>query len=136
MNTEKLTQLANDLDSHDEPEFKFDIGIVARQQYEHEGCGTVGCITGFIMWKYLGARYNEPPAYSSMHPELPSGTPAQDWDAGAWLELPPPVWDQLFYGFNRAPSDLHITPQHSAKVIRHLRDTGVVDWRILEGEGA
>lgn len=131
MNIERLTQLANDLEAHHNPKFKFDIGIVSRQKYCHEGCGTVGCIAGFIMWKYLDAKYPAESEYASMHPVLPNGEIAQDWHAGTWLDLPAPVWDALFYNFNSAPDDLQITEKDSAKVIRHLIETGIVDWSIL-----
>lgn len=131
MNTKRLLKLASDLEAlSPDSEFRFDIGIVARPGYPHDGkdCGTVGCVAGYVMWNYLRARLD---AYG-VHMISPRGEHVTTRDAGEWLELTPAQEDELFYGFSSISQKERITERQAARVIRDFVSTGIVDWHILE----
>lgn len=87
-------------------------------------CGTTGCIAGWACDVFGNG--NEP-----------FYTDEIQFDAAVLLGLPHHIADDLFVPTDGALTD--IKPKHAANVLRHLAETGEVDWSIADaratGEG-
>ena len=83
-------------------------------------CGTVACIAG---WTIAVADNMSPPA---------SDLVRQFGRAAKILDLSPYQSDELFFGSHAGIELWDITPSHAARVMRHLAQTGQVDWRMMD----
>jgi hypothetical protein len=137
MNIENLTKLAEVLES-DEAQDHFNLRHWIHHNGEHDidadmpvgaaikDCGTVACIAG---WAAVLA-----------NPDKPWGEFfGAKRKAALWLDLEWHVEDELFtpevdklimkYGHELA--DVYeVSAKGAAKVVRHLIETGTVDWRV------
>ena len=129
MNTERLLKLADDLDAHVDDGFNFRMHTVI----SNRACGTTGCIAGFVLVNYLGAKWHS--GYGDF--ALANGAWADHEGAAEYLDLSPQESQDLFFNYNH-PYGLNITSQDAAKVIRHFVETGKVDWSaaLMNSEGA
>jgi hypothetical protein len=120
MNKERILALADLVEQQPHSlEFGFNMGELIH------GCGTPSCIAGWAAWEKAG------------RPEMIVAKEgyATENEASDWLGLPHIVESpddndlsfDLFYplGF----SFEKITPKHAAFTLRHLAETGKVDWR-------
>lgn len=126
MNIERLTLLADTLEHH-----RLDIGFNMHTYFlapspslypsgiypdlTGRGCLTVACIAG---WAAVLSGVQTPDESADIY--------AMDY-----LDLDMTTASDLFH----PPAYIHwgkVTPQHAAQVIRHLINTGNVDWSIVE----
>ena len=121
MNIERLNELADIIVMlpHARPEPIYGEQPPAAFNMGMWHCGAVACIGGWAEALYL-------PDYHGAEPT---------WEAGKALGLSEDEADQLFYPEEqsgwRAPHTYDdITPMMAAAVIRHLADTGIIDWGI------
>jgi hypothetical protein len=133
MNKERLIQLAEVLESP-AAEKHFDM----KEWIEHTGyhdlpegitiaevmidCGTVACIAG---WATVLARPNEP--YSAIIDEFSL--------AAEYLDLEYFIAKSLFTPScttDEGTQAYDADPKQAAKVVRHLAETGEVDWSIID----
>lgn len=81
-------------------------------------CGTPSCIAGFAAWEYNGRKINDSDETESKAREylgLASYFGAK----------------RLFFPTVSGRECASITPQEAAQVLRHLAETGEVDWSII-----
>jgi hypothetical protein len=110
MNIQHLEMLAKDLEAMEKAPFE-DFTFDMQHVLEKHKCGTVGCIAGWVLFRYLDA---EPEHMST-------------YQAATWLGLADDQRRALFFeGMNLDP-----TPGQCAKVVRHLIATGEINWGIL-----
>ena len=149
MNKERILELAGFLDTLDPN--KFDMGTFG---YEDSEYGTVACIAGWTVARWLPSVFDY-----WQHPEDSIGeTPDTILkSAKDLLGLTTKQADALFIPSNvfrfddREKDNLHsltwyawkyetdisrVTSRQAAKVLRHLADTGIVDWGIAFDEEA
>lgn len=123
MNKENILKVADAIEQHSIPTlgfnmnwwgYTFDPTKPENQKHDKSGhnCGTVACIGGW------------------------TETLFKTTDARSALELPTSVATQLFYpDQNGAPQAYEATPVHAVRVLRHLAETGKVDWaRAMDAE--
>ena len=94
-------------------------------------CGTPGCIAGFAV-----AVAHAEPAIQGKRP-LTFGGVSVDRAAAGYLGIDEPAAEELFepggelcnFDFSAKIGSLRfITPEHAARCLENLADTGVVDW--------
>lgn len=114
MNKENITRLAGIIERAELPELKLNMNVVY-QSDERAGCGTAGCIIGWIAVLTKG----------KAHAEETAGVTLQD-EADEFMGE---HFSGLFYPTELVGDWSQITPAHTATVLRHLAETGEVDWR-------
>lgn len=127
MNRERILQLADEIEAMPYKNLTgfADSGWIGSNEQptgfnmKSFGCGTAACIGGHAAYRQRqedpGTRYN-PNGLSGM--------------ASKWLGIDPQLGDRLYYP---AVDDYDsITPKQAARVLRHLAETGKVDWSIIE----
>jgi hypothetical protein len=129
VNTEKLTQLAEFLETEHE-EFEFSMSNF----YVEVDCKTIGCIAGAACF----LDDNQPTRPFDMAEIATANLELDEPQAGA-LFLPD---ESTFYepgdpcrntwGATVVPDWSDITPKQAAAVVRHLIATGAVDWRVAK----
>lgn len=99
--------------------FRMDVWLT---QTQHEfDCGTIGCIAGWAAWHWDMAVKKDQDRFM-----------INDRSVGRVMGLSQDQTTQLFL-----PPSLHgigyknVTPYMAGKVLRHLADTGVVDWSVI-----
>ena len=122
MNILNLTKLAADLDmlhhAKAPANFIFDMRTILSTGKEHpeyekeHPCATVGCMAGWILFKY----FNQPP-------DAHGPTDC----ASEWLGLTLREAGDLFFD----STAMQCSAAECAVVVRHLIETGHVDWDIL-----
>jgi hypothetical protein len=130
MNYERMELLAKDFEAmadHEPEDFSFNMHcmLVARS------CGTAGCVAGWVMHKYLGAKPTHDPEGRVAIPRLPAGEIAASSDAADWLGLDYYQAYTLFYEY---PTVATVTPSMVAKVLRHAIEHGVIDWSVVSAD--
>jgi hypothetical protein len=131
LNKKRLLQLADVLEAHSIPDVGFNMWTFyieldkaerGLRDYSNHKCGTVACIAGhtLLLFEENGRRILEERSFVDDISQK----------AAEILGLRPWQTSELFYQTSiptrggRQP----ITPQHAARVIRHLAATGEVDW--------
>lgn len=138
MNVEKLRLYADKIealkpnsmgDANDGDGLSFDMSRFAY------ACGTPACIAGWVTW--WEHNRNPPRGLLDQVPQHDEAMASGDVGADTFaftqakeaLKLTREQAHALFYA-TLAPIDIHeITPQQAAAVMRHLADTGEVNWR-------
>ena len=139
MNQERLEQLASIVDKLEtgrEPG-QFDMEEIIHVNPEQGDCGTPACLIGWTLslFGYDDAVYN----YEI--DDIPITDPTLGWSAG-WAkarelldltyaqadELFCPMKESIHYLARPADGDRFITAKRAAAAIRHMADTGHVDW--------
>ena len=112
MNRKNILKVANAIESACRPDAKPEIGFnmgvwkaSGRKDYTGHDCGTVACIAGWT--EHL---------FPKTCPPISLGIDIHQFEA---LSMPP--------GWRTSRS---YTPQHAVAVLRHLAETGRVDWSI------
>lgn len=127
MNRENILAVADAIEQHSIPELGFnmydyvcDAEVLDRRglsDMSGSGCGTTACIAGWAKAIALG---RTPQNYFGVHE-----------DAQHWLGLSLEQADTLFYGLGRGIISLpDISSAHAVSVLRHLAETGEVDWSV------
>lgn len=132
MNKERITQLADHLDTLTEDEF--DMGQFERgRRYDHDlsdfACYTPSCIAGYAAHMFAPDRKDEQGHIRSCS-LVAKEVLDLDGAHSRQLFLPSPE------DFSVARYDEHVygaTPQQAAQVLRILRDTGEVSWEQVMG---
>ena len=109
MNTDHILKLAEHIEQLDPSEYD-------QSQLEHPRCGTPACIAGHAVW------------LAGWWGRLPTGFGAQIDFAKDWLGL---SQAERYALFSAHPDGLDDPPtaQDAAATLRHLAETGEVDWR-------
>lgn len=124
MNKENVLAVADAIEKHSIPDLGFNMGDwVAHASDEApdrsgHSCGTVACIAGWAQ-------------------RLRTGVPLSAdsvvwWEPEAeWLGLGGDASDTLFMGDDETNKRLaDVTPAEAVRVLRHLAETGEVDWSV------
>jgi hypothetical protein len=109
MNTENIIALANLIETLPQAGFGSKEGFFMGN-WRHD-CGTPSCIAGWAV--HLAG--------------IDCSRSQVATKAADWLDLDIEDEQELFDPGHHLPYEA-ITPQHAAKVLRHLAETGVVDW--------
>ena len=114
INKERFDRVLAWLDAGGDDQYSFDMNYWYRKP---EGCNTVCCIGGYIAIVEMGVpdTCEDFPNYSN---EV----------MGNFLGISTEDAEKLFYMVNREYELQEVTPPIAASVIRHLLETGVVDW--------
>ncbi len=119
MNTDRILALASLIEAQPHKSWRADDGFTMTE-YVHS-CRTPACIAGFACALHLETNI------------IPSGT-HYTGQAMNYLEIEYELARELFApkGFGATGNAFRetITPQHAAKVLRHLASSGTVDWTI------
>ena len=124
MNRENILKVADAIEQHSIPDLGFNMDWleteriyrlsghreIVRKDNTGRDCGTIACIAG---WACRLA-----------------GVPANFGSARKFLGIPENLRDPLFYAHGSAVQDRleDIQPQTAVAVLRHLAETGEVDW--------
>lgn len=125
MNKERILELANVIERHSIPGLGFNMsvyGCTGMQDLSGHGCGTVGCIAGHAVAHF------ELDGDPSPLPDL-VGVSRR---AAEILGLDFTTREDLFCpeGYSEAPE--MYPPAKAVAVLRHLAETGEVDWAIAD----
>ena len=123
MNRENILAVADAIENQSIPDLGFNMGgfIVETgddwQDKSGRSCGTVACIAGTAHVLRTGDRT--------------IGHNVRDYDCtpdAEWLGLTEDEADGLFFAVSASANLYEITPSQAVSVLRHLAETGEVDW--------
>lgn len=112
MNAENILKVAKAIEQHSIPDLGFNMGVVCgKARYDlpdlsGHNCGTVACVAGWTNKVF--------------------NTPASAAAAGDILGLSDDVSELLFLPEGWTEND--IKPDQAVRTLRHLAETGEVDW--------
>jgi len=119
-NKEAIQKTIDTLKKHEDLALGFSIA-----SYKTDvGCGTVACIAGWIV--FADSPIDFAMAREALIPSKACDIAGLTEDEAYELFLP-----SLPFGISWGS----VTPEHAVKVLEHLRDTGEVDWMIIENNG-
>lgn len=84
-------------------------------------CGTASCISGWSNFFRLTENGGKVESFDDLK---------DDFEAGKWLGLNPSSLVYLFYGVGAQIPLNKITKAHAVAVIKHWKETGIIDWRV------
>lgn len=126
MNRENILKVADAIAQHSIPNLGFNMAWIYAEANLYNpdqsgtNCGTTACIAGWAYAVEHGGRI----------PDLPEEVEIKAADAASkFMGLPPRKSDDLFYPFGHKER-LAIEPSQAVAVLRHLAETGEVDWSI------
>jgi hypothetical protein len=117
MNRERILALADLIEEQPHTDEEADEGFTM-ESITHD-CGTPACIAGWAAWEALGRQRGD---LYSIHTDL-------DAKAREFLDIDPLKAEDLFY----PPFPIvyaTVTPSEAAATLRHLAETGEVDWSV------
>jgi len=114
MNKENILAVADAIETHSVPDLGFNMGgyFFEGEDADDGKCGTVACIAGWTC-KVLGE---------------PSNEYEHGWTAGDHLGLDHEQRTLLFTPRGWLGSPEIFKARHAVRVLRHLAETGEVDW--------
>lgn len=126
MNRENVLKVADAIEQHSIPDLGFnmatfrDIARDAEPDNYGAGCGTVACIAGWAEAVRLGTGVFVNDGLT-------------DERSADYLELTSEQSGPLFFGYGMSWSEFTaITPKQAVAVLRHLAETGEVDWTVAD----
>jgi hypothetical protein len=125
MNKENILKVANAIENRAIPELGFNMGTfrddinTRNDLHDASGshCGTVACIAGWA----------EAVRLNTSTFDNDGGVPDRSQE---YLGLDQDQADVLFYGFGGWNDLTQISPDEAVAVLRHLAETGKVDWSV------
>lgn len=124
MNKENVLAVAAAIEGHTIPDLGFNMGnwvakeSSTRPDRSGHSCGTVACIAGWT---------------KRIRTQIPVGINEDFyWGPEAkWLGLDVDEGEELFFGDDWTCAHLNdVTPSEAVAVLRHLAETGEVDWSV------
>ena len=119
MNRENILAVADAIEKHSIPDLGFNMAGFHAEGWEdlsQHNCGTTACIGGYATILLNGG---------GEYRTIPDGKIAD------WLGVPIETAEALFYatGVDYGPQWFEkVTPSQAVSVLRHLAETGEVDW--------
>ena len=121
MNAKKILELADVIERQPTVSSRF-AGKGFRMADHRHSCGTPSCIMGWASWMFGGDAVDVVDDDAALR---------NIFSVDMQIDLTYPVYDYATISANPGEPG-HITASHAAAVLRHLAETGEVDWTVTE----